>query len=299
MKRFLVLFVLLCVGVTVSAAYTPTTASVYELADGVTYYRYTFSSLYGGYQDVYITEVDLSNDNLEVGIGICQDNNRQNTAALGAKYGAIAAINLGFFSMTTPSNAVGLLKYQGNFHKANVGYTDVATEGYFWVHGNYAGVVTPAKYTANMADNIRFGYPVLVQNGEVYDKLAATTSDSSGIILSRRSRTAVGVTIDRQTLYMVVFDEYGSRYAVTCKELADFMISIGCYEAFNADGGGSSTMWNSQLGLVNTPENGTYQRTIYDILYVREKAISTPETNTSNAESPYAGTPSLTTKSDR
>lgn len=283
----------------IANGYTPSSASVYEIADGVTYYRYTFDSLYGGYQDVYVTEVDLSNENLEVGIGICENYSRANTTTLAGRHNAIAAINFGYFGMSYPTNAVGLVKYQGNFFKTNNGEKNYQVEGFFWVHNSYGGVTTFDKYTANMADNIRYSYPILVQNGEVYDVLSAVTYDESGIITDRVGRTAVGVTIDRQTLYMVVFDELGRRYGVTCKELADFMVSIGCYEAMNMDGGGSSTMWNSKLGRVNTPQNGTYEREIFDILYVRYKEINTPETNTSNAEKPDAGTEEMTTKTDR
>jgi len=98
----------------------------------------------------------------------------------------------------------------------------------------------------------------------------------------------------------VVVDESGTRYAVTCKELADYMINLGCYEAINLDGGGSSTMWTGAYGLMNRPQNGTYQRPVYDVLYVRSRRERHPETDTANPAKPTpGGMTQYTAKGDR
>ncbi len=272
-------------------AYTPTTTTTYNLADGVVYHKYTYSSLYGGYQEIFVLEIDLTKENLEVGIGVCPNNLLKNTQTQGKSNGAIAAVNFGFFAMTgsKPSTAVGLLKSEGKWLKAGSGTYSLYSEGYFWASGQYAGVVPPEKFSVGMADNLRWSYPMLVWQGAIYKPLADVTSDSSGIILSRRSRTAVGVTSTRQKLFVVVVDESGSRHAVTCKELADYMISLGCYEAINMDGGGSSTMWTSAYGLMNRPQTGTYQRPVYDIMFVRNRQAARPETDYFNPSKPNAG----------
>ncbi len=299
MRKFFALLLLVVVASISQAAYTPSSTTTYTLADGVVYKKYIYNSLYGGYQEIFVLEVDLSKEDVQVGIGIAQNNKRASTSSMGARYGAIAAVNLGFFNMATPSNAVGLVKSEGRYYKSFNGTISSYTEGYFWVSGKRAGVATPSKFNAGMAENIRWGYPILVQKGVTYPALSAVTSDSSGIILSRRSRTAIGVNSTRQKLYMVVVDEGGSDRAVTCKELADYMINLGCYEAWNADGGGSSTMWTSQYGLMNRPAGGTYQRPVYDILYVRAPRMTTPENNASNPTNPGSGTLPLAPKGQR
>ncbi len=288
---FALLVALLFSGTAPVFAYTPTTAATYNLADGVVYHKYTYNSLYGGYQEIFVLEIDLTKENLEVGIGVCKNNLLTNVQTQGKNNGAIAAVNFGFAEMTgsAPSTAVGLLKARGKWYKSNGGIYSVYSEGYFWATGQRAGVVPPEKFSVGMADNLRWCYPMLVWQGAVYKPMADVTSDPSGIIVSRRSRTAVGVTSTRQKLFVVVVDERGSRYAVTCKELADYMISIGCYEALNMDGGGSSTMWTSAYGLMNRPQNGTYQRPVYDILFVRNRQAATPETDTSNPSKPSPG----------
>lgn len=57
-------------------------------------------------------------------------------------------------------------------------------------------------------------------------------------------RTAIGLSEDKQTLYVVVVDGRRTNYAegLDIYELADFMWGIGSYDAVNYDGGGSSTM---------------------------------------------------------
>jgi len=292
MKRLPLIGALLFIASGAFAVYAPTTAVTYELADGLVYHKYTYSKLYGGYQEIYVLEIDLSKPELEVGIGVCRDNMLTNTMNQGKALGALAAVNGGFAEMTgaKPSTPVGLLVAQGKVYRGYVGYYSTYTEGVLWIHGQRAGVVVPQSgFSLGMADNMCWCYPVLMQRGVVYPELLKITSDPSGITLSRRSRTAAGVTSTRQKMYVVVVDESGTRYAVTCKELADYMLSLGCYEAINLDGGGSSTMWTSAYGLMNRPENGTYQRPVYDVLYIRSKRASYPETDTSNPAMPSPG----------
>ena len=56
-------------------------------------------------------------------------------------------------------------------------------------------------------------------------------------------RTAIGLSEDKQTLYVVVVDGRRTNYAegLDIYELADFMWGIGSYDAVNYDGGGSGT----------------------------------------------------------
>ncbi|MGE4300603.1 MAG: phosphodiester glycosidase family protein [Victivallaceae bacterium] len=293
MKKLLPAGILLFIAFGVLAAYAPTTSTTYKLADGLVYNKYTYSSLYGGYQEIYVLEIDLSKSELEVGIGVCKDNMLTNTMQQGKALGALAAVNGGFAEMTgtQPSTPVGLLVAQGKTYRGYVGYYSTYTEGVLWIHGQRAGVVVPkVGFSLGMADNMCWCYPVLMQQGVIYPELLKITSDPSGVTLSRRSRTAAGVTSSRQKMYVVVVDELGTRYGVTCKELADYMLSLGCYEAINLDGGGSSTMWTGAYGLMNRPQNGTYQRPVYDVLYVRNRQKSYPETATSNPEKPTPGT---------
>ncbi len=98
------------------------------------------------------------------------------------------------------------------------------------------------------------GGTVLVKEG----KRATFTNNVSG----SHPRTAAGVDKSGKKLFLVTVDGRQTATAgMTQTELADYMISLGAYEAINFDGGGSTTMVvregeTNKLGVVNTPSDG-------------------------------------------
>ena len=96
------------------------------------------------------------------------------------------------------------------------------------------------------------GSMVLVQDG----KNVASDDD-------RAPRTAAGIADDGKTLVLLVVDgrRPDTRAGMTVKELAAEMIDLGCRDAINLDGGGSSTMVrksaDGRYKVVNTPSDGS------------------------------------------
>ncbi|MEG3071180.1 MAG: phosphodiester glycosidase family protein [Candidatus Syntrophopropionicum ammoniitolerans] len=100
---------------------------------------------------------------------------------------------------------------------------------------------------------------MLVQDGQLP---AYFTQNITG----KHARTAVGVSRDGNTLYLVAVEKYTDPSAgvlsvgMTQEELAQFLISIGVWRAVNLDGGGSTTLATRHLGdfdasLVNRPQD--------------------------------------------
>ncbi|MDD4334431.1 MAG: phosphodiester glycosidase family protein [Desulfotomaculaceae bacterium] len=113
------------------------------------------------------------------------------------------------------------------------------------------------------------GQALLVQDGQLP---AYFTQNISG----KHARTAVGMSKDGNTLYLVAVEKYNDSsdttvsVGMTQEELADFLISIGVWRAVNLDGGGSTTLAARNLGdfdasLVNWPQ-GNAQRRVPDAL---------------------------------
>ncbi len=74
-------------------------------------------------------------------------------------------------------------------------------------------------------------------------------------------RTAIGIDYDTNDVLILVVDGRQSfSRGYTMVELAEAMIELGCDEALNLDGGGSSTMVakkpNGKVGVVNSPSDG-------------------------------------------
>ena len=101
-------------------------------------------------------------------------------------------------------------------------------------------------------DNVKHiisGGPYLVKNGNVYVDVSEEKLLSIG---GRNPRSAVGYTSANNLIIVAVDGREGSSVGLTLYELAQFMKSLGCENAINLDGGGSTVMYvNGQI--VNSP----------------------------------------------
>ncbi|WP_242773928.1 phosphodiester glycosidase family protein [Brevibacillus parabrevis] len=101
------------------------------------------------------------------------------------------------------------------------------------------------------------GNVLLVNQGK-----ALTSFQADKSIVAANARTAVGVSQDGKTLYMVTIDAASK---VSLDELAKIMAELGSYRAVNFDGGGSTTLAARMLGethanLSNKPSGGSERR---------------------------------------
>ena len=102
------------------------------------------------------------------------------------------------------------------------------------------------------------GHPVLVTSGK-----CPRHNDTT-----RHPRTALGW--NDKSFFWVVVDGRQEKLSdgMTCDELAALMLELGCTEAMNLDGGGSSTLW---LGgkVVNSPSDGRERRVANGLVLLR------------------------------
>jgi hypothetical protein len=101
-------------------------------------------------------------------------------------------------------------------------------------------------------DTLLASTPLLIQEGHVIDALKERTSN---FYTKRHPRTAVGVLGNGHWIFVVVDGARGQALGFTILELADFMQVLGCTDALNLDGGGSSTMVLDGK-VVNQPSHG-------------------------------------------
>ena len=87
------------------------------------------------------------------------------------------------------------------------------------------------------------GGPVLVQNGVVMITNNEELKFAGNAVNDRHPRTAMGYTRDQKLVIMVVQGRTaGVAEGVSLKHLAEMLRDVGCVEALNLDGGGSSCM---------------------------------------------------------
>lgn len=99
-------------------------------------------------------------------------------------------------------------------------------------------------------NHIISGGPYLVKNGRTY---VDTAEQNLGSIGGRNPRTAVGYTANNNLIIVTVDGRESSSIGMTLTELSNFMKSIGCYNAMNLDGGGSTVLYVNGR-VVNHPK---------------------------------------------
>lgn len=94
------------------------------------------------------------------------------------------------------------------------------------------------------------GGPYLVKDGSVF---VDVTAQKLHAITGRNPRSAIGYTADNRLILVAVDGREGASVGLTLSELAGFMKSIGCTNAINLDGGGSTVMYVNG-NIVNNPK---------------------------------------------
>lgn len=116
------------------------------------------------------------------------------------------------------------------------------------------------------------GWPLLLQDGENVAARAATLEGTiSRNAEARHPRTAIAVSRSGQTAWLVTVDGRAtSSVGMTLVELAEFLRTLGAWNALNFDGGGSTTMVIDGK-VVNAPTDQTGEREVGNALVIRER----------------------------
>lgn len=113
------------------------------------------------------------------------------------------------------------------------------------------------------------GHALLVENGAI-KKYTKDVNSIGGV----RARTAVGISQDGKTVYIVSAEGRTNRSpGLSLNELSQFMLDLGAYKAMNLDGGGSTAMAVRNLGdlkrtRVTNPERNAGERKVVNGLGV-------------------------------
>ena len=89
-------------------------------------------------------------------------------------------------------------------------------------------------------NHIISGGPYLVKNGDIYVDMTAQKLTAIG---GRNPRTAIGYTKDNHLIMLTVDGREDASIGLTLMELASLMKELGCVNAMNLDGGGSTVMY--------------------------------------------------------
>lgn len=180
------------------------------------------------------------------------------TTVLAEKYGAVAAVNGGFFNMRAPYGSISYIRVDneeispnkfGNPANGNVGRDSrlkgsvVCFKGQLYVV-KADDIKAWEKYIE--AEDVLTTGPMLLIGGE--DEFVAENSFNK----TRHPRTAAGRRLDGTAVLVTVDGRHAEAAGASMWELQSMMRWLGCCDAINLDGGGSTAMVVSGK-IVNHP----------------------------------------------
>jgi len=115
------------------------------------------------------------------------------------------------------------------------------------------------------------GGPVLLQNGEIRITNNEELKFAGKAIDDKHPRTAMGYTRDNKLIILVVQGRLpGIAEGATLGQEARILQALGCWEALNLDGGGSSCMLINGKETIK-PSDATGQRAVPAVFIVKKK----------------------------
>jgi len=191
----------------------------------------------------------------------------ETTSQIAQNNNAIFAINGDYYGFRTD----GIIIRNGVIYRDQPARTGLA----FYKDGTmkvYDETTTSAQalLQAGVWNTLSFG-PVLIQNSLVSTTFKNVNIDNNlgnHTIEGANPRTGVGI-IDKNHFVFVVVDGRSPGYSkgATLAEFAAIFKSLGCTDAYNIDGGGSSTMYFMGK-VVNNPLGDNKERGTSDILFI-------------------------------
>lgn len=202
------------------------------------------------------------------------------TSAFGHENNAFAAINGSFFDVKN-GGSVDFIKVGGKVIASNR-----LEKGEMRARHQQAAVVIhngrlqlkkwdqTSDWETNLPEeSIMLTGPLLVFN-HINEPL-----DSTSFTTSRHPRTAIGIKANGKIVLLTVDGRNANSAGMSLPELAKTMRWLGCIQAINLDGGGSTTLWISGFpdgGVVNYPTDNKLwdhagERKVSNVILLKKK----------------------------
>ena len=227
--------------------------------DGFTLKRYHFGEgeLFCSAQHLFVIEIPKDSPRR---LAFAYDSVLTEVSTLAERSEAYAAINGSFFDMEF-GNPVCYLRIDGAQRGENTPGRDDSVNRKYYQYATLAlqrgrpNLLIPDSNRLSEEQmkekNIMTAGPMLLRKGALVPQ-----RDDRTFVTKRHNRTALGVRPDGTTLLVVADGRFKHKAeGLSLTELERVMHWLGCTEAINLDGGGSSTMYVKDSGVVNYPSD--------------------------------------------
>ncbi len=224
--------------------------------------RFEGQQLFASNQQIFVLEIP---DTAHYTLAFAQEPRRTKTSEMARKHGAVAAINGSFFDMDQHF-PVCYLRIDSVELGENTPGKDTVNRKYYQ-YGTLCLLgdsVFILKTDSSRHWEEALPYPDIMTAGPLliwHDTLQYMRDDRT-FVTNRHNRTAVGIRDDGTVLLLVADGRHKQAEGLSLTELQQIFQWLGCRDALNLDGGGSTTLFlnvNDHQGILNCPsDNGRF-----------------------------------------
>lgn len=231
-----------------------------DTLDGMVLHQCQFDGkqLFASNQQIFVLEIP---DTAHYTLAFAHEPRRTRTSEMALKHNAVAAVNGSFFDMEKHFPICYLRIDSVNLGENTPGKDTVNRKYYQYgtlcLDGDSV-VILKTDSSRHWEDalpysNIMTAGPLLIW----HDTLQYMRNDRT-FVTQRHNRTAVGIREDGTVLLFVADGRFKQAEGLTLTELQQLLRWLGCRDALNLDGGGSTTMYlnlGDYQGVINYPSD--------------------------------------------
>jgi exopolysaccharide biosynthesis protein len=222
--------------------------------------RFDGQQLFASNQQIFVLEIP---DTAHYTLRFAHEPRRTKTSEMSRKHGAVAAVNGSYFDMDKHF-PICYLRIDSVDIGENTPGKDTVNRKYYQygtlcLNGDSVLIL---KTDSSRHWEESLPYPNIMTAGPLliwHDTLQYMRDDRT-FVTNRHNRTAVGIRDDGTILLVVADGRFKDAAGLSLPELQQILRWIGCHDALNLDGGGSTTLFlniGDYQGVVNCPsDNG-------------------------------------------
>jgi exopolysaccharide biosynthesis protein len=244
-------------------------------SEGIVHRRASFPSLYEGPQYINLVEIP---SNARLHYGISASDRMKQTSLIARENQASAAINGSFYNMQQGNSVCYFRIGKEVVDTTSTDEFRLRVTGAVHTHKRKVKIL---PWSPDIEKNYRGRKGTLLASGPLLmmdGKACSWESCDSSFIYTKHPRSAIFRTKDKRTILLTVDGRSpGHADGMSIPELAHLIRILNGYDALNLDGGGSTTLWMEEYGVLNSPSDNRKfdhegERKVSNIIYVRKAA---------------------------
>jgi exopolysaccharide biosynthesis protein len=250
-----------------SLAFKTAQWTIEDLGEGVKWYHFHFNEkqIFNSNQNIHYLKFKNRSRKVKLKFADLEDDSLRLTSVFASQNQALAAVNGSFFDIKN-GWAVDLIKIDGKIldtTELKEGKRSFHQKSALVIHKNKLKILSasksrkPSGLRGDTSDlnwdkrlkqkNVMVTGPLLMYDGKPEPLQKTAFNDN------RHPRTCACVTHGNDVILLTVDGRTAESQGVSLPELSFLMQNLNCKEAINLDGGGSTTMYIKDKGVVNMP----------------------------------------------